>query len=325
MRGTRAAHLERQKERPTHTAHARSSVLPCARWRIGLARMLTRATARSSTLLLLMLTSDTSVASIYVLRAPRSPLARATHLHPVPIAAFPCCAVMLRVRCGGDGNRLAPGTMPPSGIAPSLEEPDDGLSYMSYSEFDAGLVCVDCMKTALLRGGDSVNALQFTSAHPPLGIEQTVLPTIGSSVQICGLTSAEGRPLNGRLGTVIALEASGRLRVRVIGRGAAVEKAIKRECTRLTLLSPPFVEEQQRGTIHLHSLVWQAPPPFVDVGDYAPSARATNGSDEHSSTSSASTRAYVAGYCTRGEPTQTRNRRGGGTKSTQKITQEDLA
>ena len=124
---------------------------------------------------------------------------------------------------------MALGTMLSSGLAPFHEAPDD--------------------------------AVQPAGDPPPLEIEQTVLPTIGSSVQICGLTSAEGKPLNGCLGTAIALEA------------------------------------QLRGTVHLHNLVWQALPTSVDVSDPAPSARATNGFDEHSM--SASTIAYVAGYCSK--------------------------
>ena len=206
--------------------------------------------------------------------------------------------------------RCAPDAMPSSDLA--------------YSAFDGGLVCIDCMKAAMLRGGDSVNALRSAGARPPLEIGQLVLPTVGSSVQICGLTSAEGKPLNGCLGTVLALEANGRLRIRVFGPRATVEKSIKRECTRLTLLSPPFVEEQQRGAAHLHSLLWLAPPPSAVVSDSAPSpARAASGSDEQSPASAASLHAYVAGYCSR--PTPTRNCRGGEAKNTQKTTQEDLS
>ena len=189
---------------------------------------------------------------------------------------------------------------------------------LSYSAFDGGLVCVDCMKAALLRGGDSVHALQSASAPPPLGIE------IGSSVQICGLTSAEGRPLNGCLGTVLAFEASGRLRIRVHGSRATLQKAIKPECTRRILLGPSFMEEQQRGAAHHHSLLWQVPPPSVDIKDSAQSlARAANGFDDQSPTGAASMRAYIEGYCSR--PTPTRNRRGGEAKNTQETTQEDLA
>ena len=189
---------------------------------------------------------------------------------------------------------------------------------LSYSAFDGGLVCVDCMKAAMLHGGDPVNALQSASAPPPLDIE------IGSSVQICGFTSAEGRPLNGCLGTVLALETSGRLRIRVHGSHATVQKAIKPECTRRVLSGPSFMEQQQRGAAHLHSLLWRAPQSFVDVSDSAPSlARATNGSDDESWTSAASMSAYVEGYCSR--PTPTRNRRRGEATNTQETTQEDFA
>ena len=80
------------------------------------------------------------------------------------------------------------------------------------------------------------------------------------------------------------------------------------------------VEAQERGTVHLHSLVWQAPLPSVHVSDSAPSARAT---DEHSPATSASLRDYVSGYCSMPGP---RNRGGGGATGAQKITQEeDLA
>ena len=86
------------------------------------------------------------------------------------------------------------------------------------------------------------------------------------------------------------------------------------------------IEAQERSTVHLHSLVWQSRPPSVGVGVPAPSTRATNGSsDEHASTRSAPLRADAAGYCTRGKPTPTMNRRGGKIKNTQKTTQEDLA
>ena len=85
---------------------------------------------------------------------------------------------------------------------------------------------------------------------------------------------------------------------------------------------PPIMdhtEAQHRGLVHAHILLWRA-----DINGSAPSTRATHGSDEHS-TSSASTRAYVAGYCTRGEPAQTKHRRGGETSGAQKTTQEDSA
>ena len=187
---------------------------------------------------------------------------------------------------------------------------------LSYSAFDGGLVCVDCMKAAMLHGGDPVNALQSASAPPPLGIE------IRSSVQICGLTSAEGRPLNGCLGRVLALEASARLRIRVHGSRTTLERASKPECTRRILRGPSFIEQQQRGAAHLHSLLWRAPQSFVDVSDSAPSlARATNGSDDESWTSAASMSAYVEGYCSR--PTPTRSRRRGEAKNTQEITREE--
>ena len=211
-----------------------------------------------------------------------------SHLAPVHCNFPVLCGSMRCVRC-------APDAMPSSAL--------------SYSAFDEGLVCVDCMKAALLRGGDSVDALQSTSAPPPLGIE------IGSSVQTCGLTSAEGRPLNGCLGTVLALEASGRLRIRVFGSRATVEKAIKPECTRRILLGPSFIEQQQRGAAHLHSLLWRAPPPSVDISDSAASTRATTDSDEQA------LRAYVAGYCSR--PTPRSNHRGGRTNGTQEITREE--
>jgi hypothetical protein len=194
-------------------------------------------------------------------------------------------------------------------------------SILSFAATEDGLRCFGCGagSSDCVCGGDSVSVVQPTSVPPPLEIEQKVLPNLGSAVQICGLTSAVGKQLNGCLGTVIALEASSRLRIRV-GPRATTEKAIKRECTRLTLLSPQFVgrtEDQQRGSIHPHSLSWL--PPFADVSDSAPSARATNGSDDHSSTSAASMRAsYVAGYCTRGKPTPTINRRGGRTAGAQK-------
>ena len=175
-----------------------------------------------------------------------------------------------------------------------LEAPDDGglTTYVSDSGFDACLLCFTCMRTALLCS-DSVSS------------------------DSC---------------TVTALDASGRLRIRMFGRRATVEKEIKREWTRLTLLSPPFVnfmlwdrtEEQQRGSVHLHSLVWQTPLPSVVVSDSAPAALPI--SDEHSLASSAMLRSYFAGYRTRGEPTpQTKHRRGGETNGTRKTTQEDLA
>ena len=54
-----------------------------------------------------------------------------------------CCG-MICVRCGGDGHLEAPD--------------DDGLmTYMSYSNFDAGLVCITCMESFLLRS-DSVSS-----------------------------------------------------------------------------------------------------------------------------------------------------------------------
>ena len=213
------------------------------------------------------------------------------------LESFRSCPLQPPVLCGG--MRCVRCALPSSGF--------------SYSSFDGGLVCVDCMKAALLCGGDPVNALPSTSDPPQSGVE------IGSSVQICGLTSAEGRPLNGCLGTVLGLEANGRLRVRVFGPRATVEKAIKRERTRRIVLSPPFVEHQQRGAAHLHSLLW-APPPSVEDSDSGPSALATN---EHSSASSASLRDYVSGYCSTREPM---NRGGGGVTGAQKITQEeDLA
>ena len=80
------------------------------------------------------------------------------------------------------------------------------------------------------------------------------------------------------------------------------------------------VEAQERGTVHLHSLVWQSPLPSVDVGDFAPSALATN---EHSAASSAALLDYVSGYCCMRDPG---NRGGGEVTGVQEITQEeDLA
>ena len=99
---------------------------------------------------------------------------------------------------------------------------------------------------------------------------------------------------------------------------ATDEKAIEGECTWFVARD----EAQQRGTAHLHSSVWQLPS--VDVSVSAPSARATNGSDdEHSSASSASLLDYVSGYgCTRDPGNCGR----GVATGRQKITQEeDLA
>ena len=76
------------------------------------------------------------------------------------------------------------------------------------------------------------------------------------------------------------------------------------------------VEAQGRGTLHVHSLVWQLPS--VDVSDPAPAAVATN--DEHSSASSASLCDYVSGYCSMRDP---RYRRGEGATGALKITQEE--
>ena len=219
---------------------------------------------------------------------------------PVSTSAIPQCSGMRCVRCGGDERSAAP--MPSSDIplargAPRGDNDDDGMACMSYSEFDASLVCMACM--------------QPVSASPPLEDKQKSSPNLGSAVMTCGLSSAEGRPLNGCVGTVVALEVSGRLRVRMLGPRAGVEEAIKRECTRPTLLGPPFLdftaaETQQRGSLHPHSLAW-LPLPSLDIFQCAGSAI---GSDDHSSTSSASMRAYVAACCSK--PTPTRNHRGGG-------------
>lgn len=192
-------------------------------------------------------------------------------------------------------------------------------AIQSFAPTEDGLRCFGCGagSSDCVCGEDSVGTSQPTSTPPPLEIEQTVLPTTGSSVQIQGLTSSEGKPLNGCFGTVLALEVNGRLRVRVFGPRATTEKAIKRECTRLTLLSPPLIERQSRGTAHLHSLLWQAPPRPIEVSDSAPSTRAANDSDEQDLL------AYVSGYC--GRPTPRSNGRGGRTKAAQKSTQEDLA
>ena len=79
------------------------------------------------------------------------------------------------------------------------------------------------------------------------------------------------------------------------------------------------VEAQRRGSLHVHSLVWQLPT--LDVGDSGPPALAAD--DDHSSASSASLRDYVSGYCCMRDP----GIRGGGeVTGAQKITQEeDLA
>ena len=61
------------------------------------------------------------------------------------------------VRCGGNGYRPDSEAMPSSDVASSFEEPDNGMAYMCYSEFDAGLVCSNCMRSALLRC-DSVSS-----------------------------------------------------------------------------------------------------------------------------------------------------------------------
>ena len=42
---------------------------------------------------------------------------------------------MTCVRCGGNGHR---------------EAPDDGMTYMTYSDFDAGLVCFTCLRNEVL-------------------------------------------------------------------------------------------------------------------------------------------------------------------------------
>ena len=86
---------------------------------------------------------------------------------------------------------------------------------------------------------------------------------------------------------------------------------------------PPLADEteaQHRGNLHLHILLWRA-----DINGSAPSTRATDGSDDR--WMSSAMRAYVAGYCTRGEPRpqSIEYRRGGETKGTQKTTREDLA
>ena len=188
-------------------------------------------------------------------------------------------------------------------------------AIQSFTPTEDGLRCFGCGagSSDCVCGGESADALQSTNVPPPLEIEQTVLPTTGSSVRIHGLTSAEGKTLNDCLGTVTALEPSGRLRIRVFAARATVEKSIKREYTRLTLLSPPLVELQRRGAPHLHSLVWQAPPPSVA------------GSDDHASASSTSLRDYVAGYCTRGAPVPSTNLRGGRAQGEKKITQDASA
>ena len=186
----------------------------------------------------------------------------------------------------------------------------------AFAATEAGLRCFGCgaASSDCVCGGQSSSGVQPVSVPPPLEIEQKTLPNIGSAVMICGLSSAEGRPLNGSVGTVVALEASGRLRVRMFGPRAGVEKAIKRECMRLTLVGPPFLdsspaEAQQRGSLHPHSLLWL--PPFPDFRDSAPS------------TNAASMRAsYVSEYCTRGEPTSSTNRRGGRAHGAQKTKQE---
>ena len=191
-------------------------------------------------------------------------------------------------------------------------------AIQSFAATEDGLRCFGCgaASSDCICGGESASAVQPVSVPPPLEFEQKTLPNIGSAVMICGLSSTEGRPLNGCVGTVVALEASGRLRVRMFRPHEGVEKAVKRACTRLTLLGPPFMdlapaEGQQRGFLHPHSLAWQAPPPSARGIGSAPSpVSATNGSDEHSSAGAASMRADDSGY--RSKPAPNRNRRRGG-------------
>ena len=197
----------------------------------------------------------------------------------------------------------------------------------SFAVTEDGLRCFGCgaASSDCICGGESSSAVQPVSVPPPLEIEQKTLPNIGSAVMICGLSSAEGRPLNGCVGKVVALEASGRLRVRMFRPREGVEKAVKRECTRLTLLGPPFLdfapaEGQQRGSLHPHSLAWRAPPPSARGIGAAPSpASATNGSDEHSSAGAASMRADVSGRRNKPPPNRSR-RRGGKAKGAEKTT-----
>ena len=75
------------------------------------------------------------------------------------------------------------------------------------------------------------------------------------------------------------------------------------------------VEAQRRGTLHVHSLLWQLPS--LDDSDSAPSALAA---DEYSSASSASLRDYVSGYCCMRDPG---NPGGEGAAGAQKITHEE--
>ena len=83
-------------------------------------------------------------------------------------------------------------------------------------------------------------------------------------------------------------------------------------------MPPISVEDQSRCQLHRHFFKWNA-----NLYGSTPSTRATNnGSGEHS-TDSTSLRAYVAGYCTKGEPTQSKHLGGGETKGAQKTTQED--
>ena len=178
---------------------------------------------------------------------------------------------MLCVRCGSDGH---------------VEAPDGGglIARVSDSGSDACLLCITCMRTALLCS-DSVSA------------------------DAC---------------TVLALDASGRLRIGMFGRRAAVEKEIKREWTRLTLHSPQWdqaEEQQQPGSVHLHSLVWQTPLPSGGVSDSAPSALPSG--DRDSSANSAVLRADVSGY--RSLRAASIHRRCAGAQGEQKTTQEDLA
>ena len=197
----------------------------------------------------------------------------------------------------------------------------------SFAVTEDGLRCFGCgaASSDCICDGESACAVQPVRIPPPLEIEQKTLPNIGSAVMICGLSSAEGRPLNHCVGTVVALEASGRLRVRMFRPREGVEKAVKRECTRLTLLGPPFLdfalaEGQQRGSLHPHSLAWQAPPPSArGIGAAPYPASATNGSDEHSSAGAASVRADVSGHRNKPAPNRSR-RRGGKAKGAEKTT-----
>ena len=94
-----------------------------------------------------------------------------------------------------------------------------------------------------------------------LPFELMGVPSIGSSIQLCNLRSSEGQRLNGLRGEVVSLKEGGTARLGVRIHGQPINKAIKLDNVRLTLLS-----QSQAASHPAQGIQWRDQEPQGTLG-----------------------------------------------------------